>query len=211
MTGFSGTTAGIGAYLSSTAAYTDLLSKSAAAASYLGSIGATGYLTSAQANTAYMSIGLLETTAGTKTYDVSAGGILAAVADATLQAANEANKTAKLSAPGTDGTVNLSGTWLIIPTRRSINAAGTGQADAMAITGSNTSVDGGSGGIRLLESAQDTLVFVRNGLAGDLNVYPPSGDTIAGLAANAPQVLATQKCAFFLRYNSAYWLVLLGA
>lgn len=74
-------------------------------------------------------------------------------------------------------------------------ATGTSAATAKAITGSQTawtSAAGATGAILPANATLTRLFFIRNLAASTapLNVYPPTGGTINGAAANAPIVVA---------------------
>ena len=74
-----------------------------------------------------------------------------------------------------------------------ISAAGTTQGTATALTNilnGITTAAAGSGVVLYAGSAGDCQL-VYNGGASAVNVYPPSGAKINGLATNAPHLLAT--------------------
>jgi hypothetical protein len=74
-----------------------------------------------------------------------------------------------------------------------ISAAGTSQGTATALTNTLnglSSVAAGAGVVLYAGSAGDCQL-VYNGGANAVRVYPPSGATINGLAANTPHILAT--------------------
>ena len=71
-------------------------------------------------------------------------------------------------------------------------AAGTTQATALALT-SQTNVIGtaaASSGVILPVGLSGDTVFVRNGGANTVNIYPPVGGVINALSANAALTLA---------------------
>lgn len=75
----------------------------------------------------------------------------------------------------------------------SLAAAGSVQGDATAITNaiSTVTTTGAGQGVILPSTAStNDLYFIRNNGSNSLNIYPPSGGTVAGGAANAPLSLA---------------------
>ena len=85
-------------------------------------------------------------------------------------------------------------------------SAGTTQGTAAAILqaiNTYTSIAAGSGVI--LPNYTGARIIVRNAGANSLNVYPPSGQTINGLAANSPLSVAVGAIIEFIQYGSLAW------
>ena len=83
-----------------------------------------------------------------------------------------------------------------------ISAAGTSQGTATSLTNTLNgigTVAAGAGVVLYAGSAGDCQL-VYNGGANPVNVYPPSGAQINGLAANAPHALA-------VRTACEYWFL----
>ena len=88
---------------------------------------------------------------------------------------------------------------ILLDVGTSISAAGTTQATATALTNTLngvTTAAAGSGVVLYGGSAGDSQT-VYNGGANAVNVYPPSGAKINGLATNSPHLLATNTACEF--------------
>jgi hypothetical protein len=85
-----------------------------------------------------------------------------------------------------------------------ITAAGTTQATATALAAAKNyvSTTAASTGVLLPQGNGGDIVFVYNGGANTLAVYPPVGSQINNLAANTAVSVATLKSAYF-EYASA--------
>lgn len=93
-----------------------------------------------------------------------------------------------------------------------INAAGTDQSGATAVTAPITNVGGGSGGVRLPAIKQGSWYAIYNtGSSAGCNVYPASGDAIGNLSANAALPLSAAQGAIFYAKAAASWMPILGA
>jgi hypothetical protein len=82
---------------------------------------------------------------------------------------------------------------LVLDVGTAISAAGTTQGTATALTNALNGIStasAGSGVVLYAGSAGDCQL-VYNAGANAVNVYPPSGARINGIAANAPHLLAT--------------------
>jgi hypothetical protein len=92
-----------------------------------------------------------------------------------------------------------------------INAAGSTQANATAITSAVALVDAADGtkGVRLPASAAGKVVFVINKVAAThaLKVYPATGGKIDGGSANASVNVAAAKRAVFLGDGADWWML----
>lgn len=93
-----------------------------------------------------------------------------------------------------------------VRTEGTLAAAGTNQGTAAAIVTDAVEVTGADGtkGV-ILESKVAALTVIWNHAAATLKVYPPSGQTIAGQAANAAQDVGPGGCAMFARITSGQW------
>lgn len=92
-------------------------------------------------------------------------------------------------------------------------ATGTVQADAFALTDVNefTTVASGTGA-RLPSNAQlADNITVYNGGANALLVYPPTGESINALSANASFSVAANKAVIFVKVGATRWASLLTA
>jgi hypothetical protein len=91
------------------------------------------------------------------------------------------------------------------------SAAGTTQSSATAIpvsttgTGGFIEVTGGTGGVRWDTPGLQTgaHVYVRNSTTNIVNLYPPTGGTINGLAANTPISVMPDTTASLLGFSSS--------
>jgi hypothetical protein len=103
-----------------------------------------------------------------------------------------------------------------------VTAAGTTVTDATQLTAvfNNVSTAAASTGVKLWDPPVGTttsvgqLIFVRNGGANDLKVYPPnSSGTINGGGAGAGVTLATatKDCAFFIKTAANTWIAMEAA
>jgi len=91
-------------------------------------------------------------------------------------------------------------------TPATVAAAGSGQSTATVLAGNYANVTSGSGGVLLAEK----LAAVVNTSGGSLNVYPPSGQSINGLSANAAFAVGNNKQALFIQAGTV-WLGILSA
>lgn len=90
-------------------------------------------------------------------------------------------------------------------------AAGSVQGDATSIDTTMAAVSGGDGtkGVILPSYAQGSFVFINNTAAGTLKVYPPSGWSVAGKAADAAvSVPGNAGAVFFITTSTNYGCVL---
>lgn len=85
-----------------------------------------------------------------------------------------------------------------------LTAAGSTQATALALGATNNFVGttAASTGVILPYGNAGDIVFVYNGGASSLTVYPPVGGTINNLSANTGLALATLKSAWYI-YSDA--------
>lgn len=93
-----------------------------------------------------------------------------------------------------------------------LTATGTNQATAYSLTASDnefTTVASGTGAILYAGTPGDSQV-VYNGGANALTVYPPSGSSINGLAANAGILLPTNTSCMFKCLTSTRWTGILS-
>lgn len=92
-------------------------------------------------------------------------------------------------------------------------AAGSTQTTALAMPGDNVAVTttAASTGIILPVCSPGDEQFIANLGANALTVYPPVGDAINALSANAGYSLAAGKSAFFVKTGAARWCSLLSA
>jgi len=80
---------------------------------------------------------------------------------------------------GVAGALNVGGIYT--PGYQQVNAAGTTQGDATAITKNVVKVlYGSSGGVRLPVVPDGTSIRIRSNLSSSLKVYPPTGQDISG-------------------------------
>lgn len=89
-----------------------------------------------------------------------------------------------------------------------VAAAGTDQATAAPLTGVHNVVTGGDGtkGVRLpAEWPTGKTMSVYGQATGDLKVYPGSGDSINGGAADASISVEAQTLALFVRLSGSSW------
>ena len=98
-------------------------------------------------------------------------------------------------------------------TQSGLTATGTTQADALALTDVNefTTVASGTGGLIPLGCNRGDDIFVYNIGANTLTVYPPVGESINALSANAGFSVATAKTCIFRKVSPTRWVTNLTA
>ena len=111
---------------------------------------------------------------------------------------------AKQSELGNSGLGAVGITAVLGSVARSLTAAGTTQADALALGSANNFLGtvAASTGVVLPPGGQGDEIFIYNGGANAVLVYPPVGAAINNLAANASLSLATLKSGIY-RYATA--------
>lgn len=94
-----------------------------------------------------------------------------------------------------------------------VAAAGTTQATATSITQSTIAVTSGTGGVVLPSAEINDEVAIVNllGSGTQLTVYPPSGERINGLAANAGFLLADATAVKVKKFTTTRWMGFLSA
>ena len=93
-----------------------------------------------------------------------------------------------------------------------LTATGTTQGTAYAMTYADnefTTVTSGTGASLYAGTPGDTQ-FVYNGGANALTVYPPSGSSLNGLAANAGALISTNTGCIFKCMTSTRWIGILS-
>lgn len=93
-----------------------------------------------------------------------------------------------------------------------LTATGTVQGDAYAMTAADnefTTVASGTGAILYAGTPGDEQ-SVYNGGANALTVYPPSGSSINGLAANSGILVPTNTACIFKCVSSTRWVGILS-
>lgn len=90
-----------------------------------------------------------------------------------------------------------------------ISAAGTTQTDATDLSADNDvhyvgTVASGTG-VQLPNAGAGAKLTVINDGANPLNVYPPSGHTISGAAADAAKIIVAGGARTFIQVTSTYW------
>ena len=92
--------------------------------------------------------------------------------------------------------------------RTGLSAAGSTQATALPLPGDGNifSTVAASQGAILLDRDIGDVIWVVNGGASALLVYPPVGGQINALAANAGFSLATGRAAKFVRISATRWV-----
>jgi hypothetical protein len=91
-------------------------------------------------------------------------------------------------------------------TPATVAAAGSGQSTAAVLASNFANVSSGSGGVILSER----LAAVVNTSGGSINVYPPVGGSINGLAANTALAVGNNKQALFIQAGTQ-WVGILSA
>lgn len=88
-----------------------------------------------------------------------------------------------------------------------VAAAGTVQGDAAAIAGGFTLVTGSTNaGVQLPAAAAGVPVcIIKNNVAGNMKVWPATGDAINAIAANSALTMATLTSAIFIPYDATTW------
>lgn len=98
---------------------------------------------------------------------------------------------------------------IINGTQATVAATGSSQSDAALLTASDVKVTGADGtkGVILPSDAQvgDTF-FVCNVAGSGLNVYPPSGESIAGESDNAAKTVSANTGNWFKKFDNDEWL-----
>ena len=110
----------------------------------------------------------------------------------------------KLSTLSTSGLSAVAAQAIGGDTINSLTAAGSTQADALALPAANNfiSTAAASTGVILPPGNAGDWIFVYNGGANSVTVYPPVGGTINNLSANTGLALATLKSGIYV-YKSA--------
>lgn len=98
-------------------------------------------------------------------------------------------------------------------TATALVAAGSTQATALALGADNNFIAtaAASTGVILPTGAPGDSVFVYNGGANSVTVYPPVGGTMNGLSTNTGLALATVKSGLYVCSTGLGWVSLLSA
>lgn len=87
-----------------------------------------------------------------------------------------------------------------------VAAAGTVQGDAAAITTGFTLVTGATNaGVLLPAAVAGLVVIIKNNVAGNMKVWPATGDGINAVAVNSAYTMATLTSAVFTAYDGTTW------
>lgn len=87
-----------------------------------------------------------------------------------------------------------------------VAAAGTVQGDAAQIATGFTLVTGATNaGVLLPAAAAGIICIVKNNVAGNMKVWPTTGDAINAIAANSALTMATLTTAMFVAYDATTW------
>ena len=113
---------------------------------------------------------------------------------------------------GTGGVVvngSLTTSGIYTPSYEEINAAGSTQGGATAITKNVVKVlFGSSGGVRLPVVPNGTSIRIRNSISGSLNVYPPTGQDISGATGtNTPFAQNPYTIKEYQFYNDIWFVM----
>ena len=113
---------------------------------------------------------------------------------------------------GTGGVVvngSLTTSGIYTPSYEEINAAGSTQGGATAITKNVVKVlFGSSGGVRLPVVPNGTSIRIRNSISGSLNVYPPTGQDISGASGtNTPFAQSPYTINEYQFYNDIWFVM----
>jgi len=110
----------------------------------------------------------------------------------------------KLSTLSTSGLSAVAALAIGGDTATGLTAAGSTQATALALPAANNFIAtaAASTGVILPPGNAGDFVFVYNGGASTVTVYPPVGGTINNLSANTGLALATLKSGFYI-YSDA--------
>ncbi|KKK71557.1 hypothetical protein LCGC14_2912750, partial [marine sediment metagenome] len=80
------------------------------------------------------------------------------------------------------------------------------QGDAALVATGFTLVSGSAdAGIILPAAVAGLVCFIKNNIAGNLDVYPDGTDTINAIGAGSEISMASLKSAIFVCYNGAGW------
>lgn len=98
------------------------------------------------------------------------------------------------------------GSQTLIVASATVAAAGTVQGDAAAIGAGFTLVTGSTNaGVLLPAAVAGTICIIKNNVAGNMKVWPTTGDAINAIAANSAITMATLTSAVFVAYDATTW------
>lgn len=98
------------------------------------------------------------------------------------------------------------GTQTLSMATATVAAAGTVQGDAAAIAAGLTLVTGSTNaGVLLPAAVGGQVVIIKNNVAGNMKVWPTTGDAINAGAANAAYTMATLTAAMFVSFDATTW------
>ena len=122
------------------------------------------------------------------------------------------NEDIVIDPSGTGGVVvngSLTASGIYTPSYEEINAAGSTQGGATAITKNVVKVlFGSSGGVRLPVVPNGTSIRIRNSISGSLNVYPPTGQDISGATGtNTPFAQNPYTIKEYQFYNDIWFVM----
>jgi hypothetical protein len=122
------------------------------------------------------------------------------------------NEDIVIDPSGTGGVVvngSLTTSGIYTPSYEEINAAGSTQGGATAITKNVVKVlFGSSGGVRLPVVPNGTSIRIRNSISGSLNVYPPTGQDISGATGtNTPFAQNPYTIKEYQFYNDIWFVM----
>ena len=122
------------------------------------------------------------------------------------------NEDIVIDPSGTGGVVvngSLTTSGIYTPSYEEINAAGSTQGGATAITKNVVKVlFGSSGGVRLPVVPNGTSIRIRNSISGSLNVYPPTGQDISGASGtNTPFAQSPYTIKEYQFYNDIWFVM----
>lgn len=87
-----------------------------------------------------------------------------------------------------------------------VAAAGTVQGDAAQIAAGFTLVTGATNaGVILPAAVAGLVVVIKNNVAGNMKVWPATGDAINAVAVNSAYTMATLTSAVFTAYDATTW------
>lgn len=89
----------------------------------------------------------------------------------------------------------------------SITSGGTTQSTATEVDSCITNISSGTGGIVLPEPTTGQIVYVHNTSSATINIYPPSGSSIANETTNTPITIARHQAYIFKGFHSTNYHV----
>ena len=92
-----------------------------------------------------------------------------------------------------------------------VAAAGTTQGTATSLTRSNNAVTSGTGGVILKSAEIADEQEIINLSGAQITVYPPSGERINALSANAGFLLGNNTAVKVKKFTSTRWMAFLSA